>query len=503
MRIALVPLDSRPPNWQFPQRLADIAGVELLLPPREWLGTLQHGADGLRLACWLRETVAGADGAPACDAAVFSWDALLYGGLVQSRQLDKPRYGLAEISAELAHIDWQRVAGYAYLTVPRLGLTVDSDGAYATHEQVREYFIQWGKGEADAASRLRLYELAEGLGQRSVRGLWQWRERNARLAAGALSASFELGLLRCHFAVEDNAPTGPHLREVAALRQLAAEAQGAGGTARCTFFDGADECAGLLLAKAVCDLRAAPPLPVQLIVHPRAPGPDRYTGLYESHTLGEGLVFLGELLGLEYHYDAGEVRWLVVHGVQPQPDAFADDPAKAFANPYLLPAKLEHGGPLFATDLSACNGANPHLAALLAQLAPDNLAGMVGYNTNFNALGTTAAWLRLAGAEGVAGASSRRFALERLADDVAYQSLARPAVLRYLRAQHLDAFDFSHANRYQVDEALALVARAWRDWRAGPGLGMLAACGISDSQAAAVQYSFPWLRGFEVEVEGG
>jgi hypothetical protein len=502
MRIALIPLDSRPPNRQFPQRLADIAGVELLLPPREWLGTLQRGADTLRLAQWLRETVAGEGGAAPCDAAVFSWDALLYGGLVQSRQLDPPAHSLAEIYAELKPIDWGRVAGYAYLTVPRLGITVASGGALATHEQVREYFIQWGKDEDDAASRKQLYQLAEGLGQRSVRALWQWRERNAALAAQALAASFELNLLRCHIAVEDNAPTGPHLREVAALRQQADAARVAGGQTRCTFFDGADECAGMLLTKAVCDLRATAPLPVQLIVHPRAPGPDRYTGLYETHPLGEGLVFLGDLLGLEYHYDAGDVRWLVVHGVQPQPDAFTDDPAKAFANPYLLPAKLEHGGPLFATDLSACNGANPHLAGRLAQLAPESLAGLVGFNTNFNALGTTAAWLRLAGAGDAAGLASQRFALERLADDVAYQSLARPAVMKYLRGQHLDAYDFQYANRYQVDEALAIVARAWRDWREGPGLGMLAACGISDSQAAAVRYSFPWMRAFEVEVEG-
>jgi hypothetical protein len=501
MRIALLPLDSRPPNWQFPRRLADIAGVELVLPPRERLGALRRGADGLALAQWLREAVMGVDGRPKCDAVVFSWDALLYGGLVQSRQLDGPICDLAALSAELERIDWRRVAGYAYLTVPRLGITVDSGGALAAHEQVREYFIQWGKDEDDTAGRKRLYELAEALGQSAVRALWLWRERNAHLAAFALETSFELGLLRCHVAVEDNAPTGPHLREVAALREQAGALREAGGGTRCTYFDGADECACLLLAKAACDLRSAPPLPVQLIVHPRVPGPDRYTGLYESHSLGEGLVFLGDLLGLDYHYERGDVRWLVVHGVQPQPDVFADDPAKAFANPYLLPAKLEPGGPLFATDLSACNGANPHLAAHLAALAPGALCGLVGYNTNFNALGTTAAWLRLSGADAAQGKACRRFALERLADDVAYQSIARPDVLRYLRAQRLDAFDFHTANRYQEEEALGLIARAWRDWVEGPGAGVLSASGISLSDAAVACHSFPWDRAFEVEVD--
>lgn len=502
MRIALVPLDSRPPNWQFPQRLADIAGVELLLPPRESLGTLHRAANGLALAQWLRRAAAGVDGGPGCDAVVFSWDALLYGGLVQSRQLDAPVSDLAAINAELARIDRQRVAGYAYLTVPRLGITIDSGSALATHEQVREYFILWGKDEADAASRQQLYALAAGLGERAVRALWQWRERNSRLAAAALEASFALGLLRCHVAVEDNAPTGPHLREVSALRQQAAALRQAGGATHCTDFDGADECACLLLAKAVCDLAQAPPLPVQLIVHPRVPGPDRYTGLYESRSLGEGLMLLGDLLGLEYHYDRGSVRWLVAHGVQPQPDVFAEDPRKVFANPYLLPAKLEPGGPLFATDLAACNGANPHLAAQLALLAADGaLAGLVGYNTNFNALGTTAAWLRLAGAQEAHSPASRRFALERLADDLAYQSLARPSVLRYLRQQRLDAFDFQRADRYQEGEAAGLAHRAWRDWSDGPGAAVLSACGISPADAERVSFDFPWRRAFEVEVD--
>ena len=34
MRIALVPLDSRPPNWLFPRRLADRGGPRLA--PDDW-----------------------------------------------------------------------------------------------------------------------------------------------------------------------------------------------------------------------------------------------------------------------------------------------------------------------------------------------------------------------------------------------------------------------------------------------------------------------------------
>jgi len=509
VRIALVPLDSRPPNWQFPQRLAEIAGVELALPPRGELGTLHSGADGLRLARWLVDTVSGADGGASCDAAVFSWDALVYGGLVQSRGLDTAPVTVAELYAELKRVDWSRVRGYAYLTIPRLGISIDSAHTYATHKAVREYFILSALKPAATAAEARLRALEDELGERTLRQLWSWRERNQSLARAALEASCHLGLRYVHAAVEDNAPSGPHLAEAAELselaRRLADERAGTrpaptGAPTRFTVFDGADECACLLLARAVADARGLPALPLQLIVHPAVPGPDRYTGLYESHSLGDGLTFLAQLLGLDYHYSKSAARWLVVHGVQPQPDLFESEPAKVFANPYLLPRKLPGDGALYVTDLAACNGANPHLAAHLAELVPGALAGLVGFNTNFNALGVTAAWLRLAQA-GVQEAAQQRFLLERLADDVVYQSLARPRLLKLLREQRQDAMDFSAANMYQLAQYGALVQGQWREWCSGAGAMVLAAAGIPAAQAHSVRFSFPWYRAFEIEAE--
>jgi hypothetical protein len=175
VRIALVPLDSRPPNWQFPQRLADIAGVELAVPPRGELGTLHSGADGARLARWLADTVSGADGGAGCDAAVFSWDALIYGGLVQSRSLDTVPVTVAELLPELGRVDWSRVRGYAYLTIPRLGISIDSAHSYVTHKAVREYFILSAQQPLSAAAESRLRALQDELGERTIRQLWSWR----------------------------------------------------------------------------------------------------------------------------------------------------------------------------------------------------------------------------------------------------------------------------------------------------------------------------------------
>ena len=37
-RIAVLPMDDRPVNYDYPRYLARAAGLEILLPPRVWLG---------------------------------------------------------------------------------------------------------------------------------------------------------------------------------------------------------------------------------------------------------------------------------------------------------------------------------------------------------------------------------------------------------------------------------------------------------------------------------
>jgi hypothetical protein len=495
MRIALIPMDSRPVNTLFPERLAQVAGVTLVQPPRDAMGSLHRGADGVALARWLEIAVSGSNGNDGCDVAVFSWDALIHGGLIQSRRWDGDPQ-LEPVATTLRAIDWRRVAGYAFITVPRLGISILSSGNWVQHELVREYFIQCGRAPAEPKALERVHQLEEQLGKSVVEGLWTWRQRNLGLVKDIVELSQRLGLRRLHVAVEDNAPTGPHIDEVAELRRMAAKT-GSDAEATCySFFDGADEAGCLLLANAIAERRSLEPLPVQLTVHPTAPGADQYTGLYESRTLGDGLTFLADVLSMSYSYDEQQYHWLVAHGVQPQPDVFAQRPAEVFDNPYLLPRRLLGSGSLFVSDLCACNGANPRLAEHLAGQGTMKLRGFVGFNTNFNTLALTAAWLRLA--QGSDPATTRRFLLERLADDLAYQSIARPAVIEYLQGQELDPLDFSEANTVQVDECCQLVSRCWRDWCEGRGAGVLSAAGISPGQALAVEFSFPWSRAFEI-----
>ena len=78
-RVAFLPLDDRPVNYDYPRYLARAAGLEIVLPPREWLGSPWRPSRHAELVGWLEEAASDAD------AAVVAVDTLAYGGLIPSR----------------------------------------------------------------------------------------------------------------------------------------------------------------------------------------------------------------------------------------------------------------------------------------------------------------------------------------------------------------------------------------------------------------------------------
>jgi hypothetical protein len=492
MKILLIPLDSRPSNLQFPARLADIGNFTLLTPAAHLLGGLHSGADGLELARFI------AAHASEVDAVVFSWDALIYGGLIQSRQPERRYSSVSEIEQILSSVDWERVRGYAYSTIPRLGISVAHAEQYATHEMVREYFILAEGSGRDAAAEKRLSELMDQLGPEQADGLLRWRSRNIDNISAAMSASSRLGLQHCHVAIEDNARQGPHLREERELKEHSLTLTADGSPTSFSFFDGADECACLLSTKAAAELSGRRVSQLQLSVHPKVPGADQYFGLYESRSLGDGLMALSKLLHLEYLYEDAALHWLVIHGVQPQPDYFLTPQQKYRDNPFLLPKQIVGKAPLFITDLAYANGSNPQIIQHIARQPDCYINGLIGFNTNFNSLGVSAATLK-AMSLGQNNLAERRFLLERLADDVVYQSMGRSRVMKYLMQQELDVLNFSAAHPVQKRECLSIARRTWLDWIEDAGQPVLERCRINPKAAHAVEFSFPWDRTFEIE----
>ena len=86
--ILYVPMDDRPVNYNYPADTVTAAGIQIIMPPAEFVGG--RGREGLPDKVW-EWTL---DNASRADALVLSADALLYGGLVDSRTHGHGKYSL-------------------------------------------------------------------------------------------------------------------------------------------------------------------------------------------------------------------------------------------------------------------------------------------------------------------------------------------------------------------------------------------------------------------------
>ncbi|MGM9583707.1 MAG: DUF4127 family protein [Phascolarctobacterium sp.] len=78
--VLLLPLDSRPVCSTMVQKLGQLAGINVIVPPKELLDNYQEPADKKKLWQWLQNNVG------AYESCIISADMLLHGSLLQTRQ---------------------------------------------------------------------------------------------------------------------------------------------------------------------------------------------------------------------------------------------------------------------------------------------------------------------------------------------------------------------------------------------------------------------------------
>ena len=78
--LLLVPLDSRPVCSTMVQKLGKLAGINVIVPPKELLDNYQEPAKSKKLWQWLQNKSAN------YNTSIISTDILLHGSLLQTRQ---------------------------------------------------------------------------------------------------------------------------------------------------------------------------------------------------------------------------------------------------------------------------------------------------------------------------------------------------------------------------------------------------------------------------------
>ena len=429
--MVLLPMDDRPVNYDYPGYLARLAGYELHLPPRDWLGNPWHLAQHSSLLGWLNKE------ADLAQVLVVAVDTLVYGGLIPSRTSNEPLEKLLERLSLLKEIKNRRPG----LSILASSVVMRISRANSSEEE-KDYWATYGRdmfnlsylehkislGEADGQEIAECASLSQQIPANIREDYLAGRRRNHAINLTMLDWVEQDLVDYLLLPQDDTATYGWNIAEARALQSAIRKK----GLTECAItYPGADEIGCILLAGAVCRQTGFKPK-----VYPRYSSINsaNVTTAYEDRPIHELLkAHLAPLGGtiaavpceadLQLYLNApafeqGEasLQWLVWRGLDalrtelpasmhPHLDALLADPIfqktrREMETPWRSPEEflrailldLESKKSVAIADVAYSNGADLLLGNLLVQRSEIvGLSAYGGWNTTGNTLGTVLA----------------------------------------------------------------------------------------------------------------
>ena len=482
--LALLPLDDRPCNLQFPAQIAAIGGTQIVAPPAKLLGQFNQRGDSDALRAWL-------DKLPEVDALIVSVDMLAYGGLVASRKTN------TDLETALARLEtlkqWRQsrpnTPVYAFNILMRLAITMDSDAAVPHYYNV----MRWARlmGEAKRfPSPEKTAERDEVRAQIPDAIIEQYCGARARnhavnlqmvdwLAAG----TFDYLLIT----QEDCTEFGLHRAE---QDEITAAVAARGVEDKFALHPGADEAALTLLARHWGE-------EVAFSIHWSSPTGKRNIAVFEDVPYEDALhSHIGAMGGrISDDSDADVQLWVNAPIAGSQKDESGAeklarlDKLKAWVAE--LKKALDSGAQIALCDVAFPNGADNLLMDELRAQGDilNRLVAFGGWNTAGNTTGTVLAQCA-AIKRGGDGKRNRQFVFERLLDDWYYQANLRAELEATARAR-----GFSPLNMNGQGAQIEALARDAMEKFAGELAREQFGANVSE-----LQVNLPWSRTFEVQV---
>ena len=540
--VLLMPLDSRPVCSTMVQKLGQLAGINVIVPPKELLDNYQDPADREKLWQWLQNN------AGAYDSGIISTDILLHGSLLRTRQhvataveqdvffkeLEKlshtPQLSLFSVIPRLLVSDeiypdcWYQ---WHLMRYSQLLDMVQINGDYAMTKKLLEY-----KGEipADILKKYTsIFTQSQGFNERLLAYLLQKTKNSKNMVNTQVKAEAATNSPLVIIGQDDSSPfglpriTGTNLEQKIHTYQLNKHAQ---------LTCGADEVAALLLTRRYLQQKRWQP---KIFLQFATPGAEFKHMPYMADSTGACLRNQIELIGAKLTSTKNNADIIVfVH--------CGDENAKPTASEAReLKHLLASGKQVALIDLSANFEAEEMLLPeLLKQDIPVNkLAAYAGWNTFSNSSGTALAQsVIFAGrlreleqseaAQSFTGdvkqtkeqqtitgqdksaaiaslyAANLNFTIERMLEDYYYQKRIHPELRPYLESFGTTPTDLEPEEKqqteYRILERLALYADLlfWRSLSRTPF--------YTDTRNSyyladlTVGAKLPWNRIFEVDL---
>lgn len=381
MKICFVPIDNRPVCYSLAKDIAAIdEDIELLTPPREFLGDLTKSARVNEILDWLENI-------PACDAMVLSLDTIAYGGLIPSRRSPD---SLEEIKARINRLKplLKNKKVYAFSSIMRI-----SNNNY--NEEEKEYWKDWGK---------KIFEYSysgvnDGIPQAILDDYLATRKRNFEINKTYLN----WGLNTLIFSKDDCAPKGFNVDEARELERLGAKTK-----------TGADEIPLTLLARAI-------EKEIKVFVEFTEPDYKDCISNYEDVSIEksvQGQLELGGFTQVQTSEEA-DVILIVNNFIEKQGEHVMGWTTQPFRKTFTPPDK-----PYAVADVRYANGADNNFVVQILQDFP--AYGYAGWNTSANTLGSLLAGVKVkCNAKKYSDKAFRKLQMIRLLDDWAYQANVR------------------------------------------------------------------------------
>lgn len=426
--ILYIPQDDRPVSFEDVVETGQAAQLTVLVPPLEMIAGRDKKGDPEKLWQWLDEH------ANQADAMVLSGDALIYGGLVDSRKHDFAENILQERLARFQELHKAHpFAGiYVYSTVLRTPQGSGGGVEPAYYEQYGWNIFQLtalrDKQELEGLNKKERKLLENQLAIIPPDALEDWmqrRQKNFAINSGLIDFDRQ-GIFRFFLlGRDDTAPYSQSHKEGRDLSKLASDLP----KSKFQTFPGADQLGMVMLARAYNDLTQQIPI-IKLEYAPGA-GPDSLP-TYEDQKVGKSIM--------DHIYAAGGIVLanplnpdLIIHMNTPLTGKTLE--AESYQNTTkLTPAlkqfidslqkNVEAGKPVALADISFANGADN---ALMAELSKRNLLDKLqaysGWNTAGNTMGYTVGQGMMA--QAMDDQARKHLLAVRYLDDWAYQANIR------------------------------------------------------------------------------
>ncbi|MDD3150887.1 MAG: DUF4127 family protein [Candidatus Gastranaerophilales bacterium] len=475
--ILLIPIDNRPVCYQLPLQLAEINNtVNLIIPPREYLGDLTKRSDFDNILNRLEKNIKENP----LHACIISLDTIIYGGLIQSR---REKFTIEEINSRLDRLKqiFKSIKNDTKIYCLSSIMRISNNNI---NEEEKEYWNRFGeliyqysyllhKGDTDKVSELKTIIPKEILND-----YLETRKRNFEINKSYIGWLKEGIIDFIVFCQDDTGEFGINIQEADELENLVTNLNGQVKT-------GMDEIPLSLMSKAITEIKNK-----KIKIYPiyTTENGKNIISRYEDKSIENSVKNQIELNGgiLAKNQDDADMC-IIVH----TPNFEQNDHAmnihsektteKTLQNTEKLLQQLNK--PFIFADIANANGGDDVFVEniILENIKLKHFYGYAGWNTTSNTLGSV---ICMGMIKYIAQKNNtfnqkafQKVVFIRLADDWAYQTIVRQKI----RALSSDLIDENNLT-LSIMPYLSKISKNL------------------DINLNKIKLSFPWNRTFEIEI---